>query len=738
MAAQRIICLFGLLCLTARAALGTDANRLTYLDGADPFYVQAQFPKLTTPQWVGEPGVEAVVVLAVDDMRAPARYETFLRPILDRLKQIDGRAPVSILCNALDPEQAQYQNWLKEGLSLEVHTMTHPCPILASNDFPAASATFHNSVSLLNQIPGNHPCAFRTPCCDSMNSPSPRLFAELFNETSSADQFLTIDSSVMNFLSAKDAALPRDLVVDADGRDKFLKYLPWPSFATTVENYSYPYVIGRLAWEFPATAPSDWEAFHLHGATNPATVADWKAALDATVLKQGTFTMIFHPHGWIRNDQLVDLVDYGVRRHAAKIKFLNFREAQDRLDKNLLAGEPLRVANGQDNGVRLLDLNNDGFLDVVIGNEHARKTRIWDSKENRWRETAFPTALVTVDQAGNRHDAGVRFGVLSADGLPMMLVRNETTADAWRFDGREWIADPALLNGLELDGQPIFTSRANRDRGVRLRDINNDGVCELIVGNESQNAVFTWYAGEKRWKKLPYVLPPGTSIVDAEGRDNGLRFIDVNEDGFDDVIFSNSKRYSLHLYIPEPVLGWQVGWTREVMSGTRDDAGAIPMIVRDGPHPNNGAWFHSQAMWVQNEDTSTLTNVVDRRSFKELLAGQLTPPKSPQQSLAAMRARPGFKVEAGGQRTDGGKPRRLRLGRGREALGGGNGGLSAGPGWQGQAGRDRPVFGGHQGRRSLRQIHRLSGRVEFSQRHHALAQRRDRQRAAGNFLRGGH
>ena len=57
----------------------------------NPYYPHRDFPKLITPQWVGEPGVEAVVVLAIDDMRDPARYEAYLRPILNRLKAIDGR-----------------------------------------------------------------------------------------------------------------------------------------------------------------------------------------------------------------------------------------------------------------------------------------------------------------------------------------------------------------------------------------------------------------------------------------------------------------------------------------------------------------------------------------------------------------------------------------------------------------------------------------------------------------------
>src|SRR5439155_12206378 len=81
-----------------------DGNRLAYLDGPlDPYYPHRDFPKLITPQWVGEDGVEAVVTLAIDDMRDTAKYEAFLRPILNRLKAIDGRAAVSIMSCRVDP-----------------------------------------------------------------------------------------------------------------------------------------------------------------------------------------------------------------------------------------------------------------------------------------------------------------------------------------------------------------------------------------------------------------------------------------------------------------------------------------------------------------------------------------------------------------------------------------------------------------------------------------------------------
>ncbi len=602
----------------AQNTLGAMANRLAYLDGSDPFYPHLGFARLTTPQWLGDPAAQAAIILSIDDMQTPQRYEQFLRPILSRLQKIDGRAPVSIMCMKVDPQEPHWQQFLAEGLSLEAHTLTHPCPILGKSDFPAAAQNFFGSILGVDAVPHNKAVAFRTPYCDRFDSASPRLYAELFNETNAAGQFLTIDSSVTDFPTKEDASLPRELVTDAHGGDKFEKYLPPNAFSTMIDNYPYPYVIGRLCWEFPCAAPSDGAAFHFQGSSNPVTLADWKAGLEATVLKKGVFTLVFHPWGFSGNDQETSLVDYADKKYGAKVKFLNFREAQDRLNQNLLAGQPLRAANGEDNGVRLLDLNNDGFMDVVIANEQLRKTRVWNPKQQRWRETGFPTSLVSVEASGHRYDAGVRFGVVTPDGRAAMLVRNETAAGAWIFDGQQWVEKPSLLNGLELEGQPIYTSWKHRDRGVRLRCLGPGGLCYLIVGNESQNGVFAWSPRKHRWTRLAYGLPPNTSIVDEEGRDNGLRFVDIDGDGYADVLFSNAKRFSLHLFAPKAPES-QAGWTRTVSEGLRGAPGEIPMIVRDGPHRNNGAWFRSGSLWVQNEDTSVLTNFVDHRSFKQLL-----------------------------------------------------------------------------------------------------------------------
>jgi putative membrane-bound dehydrogenase-like protein len=597
----------------ASFAFGADeANRLIYLDDTSPFWPAPQMAKFTTPQWVGESGVEAVVILAIDDMRESAKYEAFLRPILDRLKVIDGRAPVSVMTNTVTTDDSQFAAWLKEGVTIESHTLTHPCPCLGKATFDEAWRVYHESVDLLARIPGNKPVAFRMPCCDSMNSASPRFFAEIFNCTSSEGRWLAADSSVFT--------LPPG--------ERFAKYFPaelrppmkraFSDYAGFVEDYPYPYVIGKLCWEFPCMVPSDWEAFNILGAKSSAMLDDWKAALDYTVKAQGAFTAVFHPHGWSGPEQWVELIDYAQKTYGARVKFLNFREALERIEKHALGGYSLRAANGSDRGVRLLDVNGDGFMDVVIGGADRKTTRIWQPKERRWVETATPVEM------GNARFGIVRDGAVSIFG----------SSGAWTWRENAWGADKALSTGRP---EP-FSS------GTRLRDFDRDGSCELLVNDE----IFAWNQETKRWSKANFSLPPDCSVLDAKGRDNGLRFADLNSDGFDDVLQSNDGGYFIYLWAGtvRADLGWKRGWPHLVAKGGANpdssDAKLLP-FVKDGH--DYGAWFHRGRIAWQNEALYRPDSEAFLRSFKDIIAFDVPAMKSPKESLDAMRPRPGFTVE---------------------------------------------------------------------------------------------
>ncbi|MCI0358552.1 MAG: c-type cytochrome [Planctomycetaceae bacterium] len=575
--------------LLVGSAIAADGNRLAYLDGPlDPYYPHRDFPKLITPQWVGEEGVECVVTLAIDDMRESAKYEAFLRPILDRLKKIDGRAAVSIMSCRVDPADPQLQVWLKEGLSIEVHTYDHPCPCLQDGGLVKAKETYDKCVDLMNQIPGNKPVAFRMPCCDSKNTPSPRFWAEVFNKTTEKGNFLQLDSSVFNIITSKDNDLPKEITQLPDGTERFRRYVPFANFVNTIEDYPYPYVIGGMCWEFPCVVPSDWSAQHVQKPNNPDTVRDWKLALDACVLKQGVFNLVFHPHGWIRNDQIVELIDHAVAKHGKKVKFLTFKECAERLNKNLLLANALRDNAGRPAHVVVCENNNDNFLDVYSLSEgKGLKLRQWKSTSKEWREIDF--------------DSG----------------------DEWWTD--LFVADAAKRSSL-------------------FRDLDNDGATEGIIGMPNGQAVrIVSTVGAKppnRIRRLYFGLPARTEFDPT--KENGLRLIDINADGKLDCLFSNHERYSLHLF-----KDMKEGWSIKVIDGVRGRAEGnigpeIPPFVRaDGT--NNGAWFHSGALWLMNEDTWRLPDNVFKLTFAEMLgkaSGRREPPDgaAPQPAPAPQKA----------------------------------------------------------------------------------------------------
>ena len=75
-----------LVCLSSsRLVIAGDANRVCYLDEVDPYYVSQNFPKLITPQWVGEEGIELVVILSIEKAMGRQR----IQPKGPRLIDID-------------------------------------------------------------------------------------------------------------------------------------------------------------------------------------------------------------------------------------------------------------------------------------------------------------------------------------------------------------------------------------------------------------------------------------------------------------------------------------------------------------------------------------------------------------------------------------------------------------------------------------------------------------------------
>ncbi len=606
-------------------------SRFTYLDELDPYYPHADFPKLTTPMWVGEEGVDAVVLLSVDDMGGPPfrprydvgpeAFERFLAPLIERLRKIDGRAPIAVMTCQTPPESLTVQQLLKLGLSFECHTFTHRFPFFRSNEghgpdeaLKFAQMDYLACMENLFEVPGNRPVAHRMPGCDAQNSVSPRFFTEVFPLHVSDGRFLTCDSSITTWFPSDDESLLRDWKYDADGRPRFDKYVDnipqTKTFVNSVRNYPYPYVINNLLWELPVTIPCDSHGVHQNQRQSDKTADDWKRAVDICIHKKGFMNVLFHTIGYIKNKQVVDVIDYADRKYGPRVKFLNCREIYDRLTKNVLGGVPLRSKTGGDNGVRLLDVNADGFLDAVIGNSQRQTTRIWDPNSKQWREVPLPVQIVSNEETRQPVSQGVRFFTAGRDGHAGLAVANERRRGVWHFKAGRWAPIEASLPD-EVDGRSLRIVERGIDRGVRFRDLNGDSIADLLVNNESQNAVFLWDAKASRWRRASFALPERGCLVDAQGTDQGLRFVDLDGDWDEDLVLSNDRQYWVRLFD-----GPLDGWSKQVQSGKPGDPNALPMIVRDGKL--NGVWFHADAMILENEHTMKNKDFITRVPFSQV------------------------------------------------------------------------------------------------------------------------
>lgn len=599
-------------------------NRFTYLEENDPYYPNADFPKLITPMWVGEDGVDAVVCLTIDDMcrlfpegerprglptyaRRPKHYYNFLKPVLERLRKIDGRAPVTAFCLQLDPDDKLVHHMQKIGMSMECHTWTHPVPLMRTIGDPPPSAPTSlqpaindtlKSLSNLSKLPGPGPVAHRNPGCDARNTASPRMFAEIFPLRTPEGHFLRMDSSIFMVFADPGDGIPGEWLFHKDGRKRFEKFVHGIPYTKTYRNYvvdyPYPFVINRTIWELPAAVPGDAHGVHAYDTKSDETVTDWKRALDITVAMKGIYTLCFHPHGYIEGEQVAELVDYANRTYGNRVKFLNCREVYDRLTANLCQGVALRENDGSDAGVRLADVNGDKFLDVLIGGLGV--TRVWDPETKQFRSVPLPVRDFPQE---------AQLFAIDRDGRAGLARHSGEGIRGWHFQKGRW-------EKVEIDLPEDFALSLEPDR-YRYRDLNGDGISDLIVNGSRVNEIHLLrkFGDGLRLEKAGFALPHLEMIFNGEGKDGGLRFVDLDRDGDEDLVYANEREFGVWRFQDQ-----NVGWVN-VRKGFASDPDALSPIAERGR--NNGAWFHSDELIQVNEFTAKKVDLVERKSFEELL-----------------------------------------------------------------------------------------------------------------------
>lgn len=129
-----------------------------------------------------------------------------------------------------------------------------------------------------------------------------------------------------------------------------------------------------------------------------------------------------------------------------------------------------------------------------------------------------------------------------------------TVSTAWINDGRRGYAENAgwrLPTGLYLYDLDTYHSI---DGGVRLADVDGDGRVDVLRAKGSEppriwlnRGHATWMAGSAWSETSAWEMPEGIAFADADGRDTGVRLVDVNGDGMTDIVRSLGDESEVHL-----------------------------------------------------------------------------------------------------------------------------------------------------------------------------------------------
>ena len=162
-------------------------------------------------------------------------------------------------------------------------------------------------------------------------------------------------------------------------------------------------------------------------------------------------------------------------------------------------------------------------------------------------------------------------------------------------------------------------------------DFDHDGTPESLVHEPGKSTL-----RKPDGSAADFQFPEGIHALDAQGRDNGLRFVDLNGDGFVDLLQSNPSGYAIHLWnrTVQPLLGWTKGWSQFVRAGQRTGAPDEPTSL-----------VGLQVSVVDGQVILSDATRTTRLNARELIAVRMPPPKSPQEALASMRLRDGFQIE---------------------------------------------------------------------------------------------
>lgn len=242
------------------------------------------------------------------------------------------------------------------------------------------------------------------------------------------------------------------------------------------------------------------------------------------------------------------------------------------------------IVQNDDSGSRFIDINGDGRVDIlwsVMGTDGVINSSTRINTGDGWVIDPNYALIYPIQRtvATNTHvDAGSRLIDINGDGLLDQIYG--------RFDGSVYIEGVAINTGTGFQEHAAYSdiakvtdiyndvafdlvddTRVGQDTGSRLIDVNGDGLVDIVKFGlyrpwpYTDNVPVAFLNTGNGWEKsLAY--EPKFPIVDGSGKDTGSRFVDINNDGLIDQIYSRYTKDVTGVYHSEfgAAINTGTGW----------------------------------------------------------------------------------------------------------------------------------------------------------------------------------
>jgi len=137
------------------------------------------------------------------------------------------------------------------------------------------------------------------------------------------------------------------------------------------------------------------------------------------------------PDQSLPSTSVAKVIEDAISKYGNRILFLTYSECLERLNANLLDTHSLRNANdGSDSGIRIVDIDDDGFMDVLCGGDGQRFTKRWNPATSSWSYSSCPGIIIPnvggaaatagqVAQFGIFHDHNRATGIVPDQQFPV-------------------------------------------------------------------------------------------------------------------------------------------------------------------------------------------------------------------------------------------------------------------------------------------------------------------------------